>query len=223
MAMNDSILRIGYAGSLKAHRPGEEQSSPFRALLDWVWTYKNRNLQHHTRSGHFLLKGLAALKASDPEIAGEVQVNWWGMIDPENERQATAMGVQDMVHTEGYFSKAESAAKLAACDVLFLPLETAPDPLFIPGKVFDYLQRGKPVLVLGPESDCTRILDRAGLGIRVSPEDSQAVATQLRQLHADKSRLPDLYKVDAAYVEENFHFRNLAGKMDAIFQDVLKG
>ena len=104
---------------------------------------------------------------------------------------------------------------------MFLPLETAADPLFIPGKVFDYLQRGKPVLVLGPESDCTRILDRAGLGIRVDAEDTPGVAAKLKELWEQRAQLPELYRADEAYIREQFHFRNLAGRMDQVFQEVL--
>ncbi len=218
----DSPLRIGYAGSLKAHRPGSEHVPGWRKIVDWVWTYRNRNLQHHTRSGHYLLKGLARLKEMEPAMAARIEVNWWGLIEKENERQAQEMGIEELVKIEGYFSKAESTAKLAACDVLFLPLETADDPLFIPGKVFDYLQRGKPVLVLGPESDCTRVLDRAGLGIRVNPEDSDAVAHQLKGLLEQKDQLPDLYQIDREYVESHFHFRNIARRMDQVFQEVLE-
>lgn len=220
MEMLDTTLHIGYAGSLKGHIPGSEHQPWWRPIADWIWTYRNRTLQHHTRSGYYLLKGLAHLKASS-EHPPKIHLHLWGLIDPIHKEQVEQMDLADLVTIEGYFSKPESAAKLAACDVLFLPLETSDDPLFIPGKVFDYMRLGKPVLALGPESDCTRILKRAGLGIQVSPEVAAEVAEALAQLVAQKPQLADLYQADQAYIEESFHFSHIAEKMDAVFQKVL--
>ena len=215
----EPLLRIGYAGSLKAHRPGQEQAGRWHWLTDWFWTYRNRNLHHHTRSGHYLLKGLAACRQRHPEIAAQIRLEWWGLIDADNARQAEEMGIAELVQIEGYLPRAASRAKLDACDVLFLPLETADDPLFIPGKLYDYLQLGKPVLVLGPESDCTRILDRAGCGWRIDPEDTEAVAEALREMVEFRAELPRRFTTDMDYVESHFHFRNLAKKLDGIFRD----
>lgn len=212
-------LRIGYAGSLKAHVPGAEHRPWWGKLTDWFWTYRNRSLQHHTRSGYYLLKGVAEFAKQFPASAKLLKVQLWGMIEAENATQVKSFGISELVEIDGYFSKSESLERLGACDVLFLPLETAEDPLFIPGKIFDYLQLGKPVLVLGPDSDCTRILERAGVGIRVNPEDSLAVANALQQLVQQKDKLGELYSVDREYVETNFHFRNLARRMAEVFEE----
>jgi len=218
--MLDSTLHIGYAGSLKGHVPGSEHQPWWRPIADWVWTFRNRNLKHHTRSGYYLLQGMAHLRDTS-EHPPKIHLHLWGLIDPIHQTQVDAMGLSDLVTIEGYFSKPESAAKLAACDVLFLPLETSDDPLFIPGKVFDYMRLGKPVLALGPASDCTRILERAGLGIHVAPEPAEEVAATLAQLVGQKHQLPELYQADQAYIEETFHFSHLAERMDAVFQQVL--
>ncbi len=219
--MPDSILRIGYAGSLKGHRPGSEHVPGWRAIADWVWTYRNRTLQHHTRSGYYLLRGVHTFKEQFPELVPNLQIQLWGLIDPINAEQVQSFDIGNLVEIEGYFSKQESAARLAACDVLFLPLETSDDPLFIPGKVFDYLRIGKPVLVLGPDSDCTRILVRAGLGIRRDPENSVGIAETLADLVQNKAELTRVYKGDEAYIEKTFHFRHLAQQMANVFEEVL--
>lgn len=221
MEMPDQILRIGYAGSLKGHRPGSEHVPAWRSIVDWIWTYRNRTLQHHTRSGYYLLKGVQRFKEDYPDLCPRLKVQLWGLIDPVNEEQVDSFKIGDIVEVEGYFSKVESGKRLAACDLLFLPLETSDDPLFIPGKVFDYLRLGKPVLVLGPESDCTRILERAGLGIRLDPSNAKGIADALADLVGKKSLLPELYQPDMAYIEGHFQFKHLAGKMAAVFEEVL--
>ena len=222
MEMPDQILRIGYAGSLKGHRPGTEHVPGWRKIVDWIWTFRNRNLEHHTRSGYYLLKGVQEFKESYPELTDRLQIRLWGLIDPINKEQVEQFDIGELVEIEGYFSKPESAARLAECDLLFLPLETSDDPLFIPGKVFDYLRIGKPVLVLGPESDCTRILYKAGLGIRRDPEDAAGIAETLATLVEKKKELPERYQADTDYIENTFHFSHLAQRMADVFEEVLK-
>ena len=221
MEMPDQILRIGYAGSLKGHRPGSEHVPGWRKTVDWIWTFRNRNLQHHTRSGYYLLKGVQEFKKRHPELTDRLQIRLWGLIDPINKEQVEQFDIGELVEIDGYFSKPESAARLAECDLLFLPLETSDDPLFIPGKVFDYLRIGKPVLVLGPESDCTRILDRAGLGLRRDPEDTAGIAETLATLVEQKNELPERYQADTDYIENTFHFQHLAKRMADVFEEVL--
>ena len=222
MEPSNDILRVGYSGSLKGYRPGSEKIGLLRPLFDWCWTFRNRNLQHHTRSGYFLLKALSELKKRYPESAQRIRLDMWGLIDPLHADQVRQMGLEEMVNIEGYFPKAESDARLQTCDLLFLPLETSDDPLFIPGKVFEYIKIGKPVLVLGPTSDCSRILERAGLGIQFDPKDTGAIVDGLVELMEQKDLLPSLYEADSDYVKKNFHFQNIAQQMAGVFEEVLK-
>ena len=93
-----------------------------------------------------------------------MQLRLWGNVDSRNGLQAKKLGISDMVKIEGYKQKEESLALLRSCDLLFLPLESetkAGKPLFIPGKLFEYLKIGKPVLALGGQSDCIDILKKS--------------------------------------------------------------
>ena len=216
-------LKMGFAGTLNAYWPGREKKRALQGLLDWVWTYRIKDIDHHTRSGYYLLKGVAEFALRYPELRGELDVNLWGLVDNGNAVQAREMGIGDLVRVEGYFPKKESATRIQACDVLFLPLETGPDPLFIPGKIFDYLRQGKPVLILGHRSDCTDILVRAGIGILVDPFDVGAIADVLAMLVRERVVLGERYRVDWEYVEGNFHFRHLARQLGGVFEEVLGG
>ena len=220
--MPDTTLRIGFAGTLGTYWPGSGQPRRLQWLLDWVWTYRIKDIDHHTRSGYYLLRGVQRFAERYPDLRDQLEVAMWGLVDQGNAKQAAQMGIGDRVKVEGYYAKAESAARIQACDLLFLPLETGPDPLFIPGKTFDYLKQGKPVLILGHRSDCTDILVRAGIGILVDPFDPDAIADQLAALVREKDRLAARYQVDWDYVHGNFHFSNLAKQLDAVFQELLR-
>lgn len=214
----DDVLRIGYAGGLLSYVPGSEKRSLWSRIKDWFWTYRIHSVQHHTRSGYFLIRGLERFKQKYPAYATRLQVELWGMIDPGNKAQAEQYGVADILTIGGYHAKQESNRKIRACDLLFLPLETGDDPLYIPGKIFDYIKQRKPVFILGHRSDCTDILQRAGVGILVDPFDPEAIADCLKSLVDKKALLPAEYQVDVAYVENTFHFRVLAREMAAVFE-----
>ncbi len=220
MATNPAPLRIGYAGSLKAHDPQATIKRGLGKWAQWFWTYRIDNIKPETRSGYFLFKGIEVFQTKYPDLATQLLIHMWGMIDPKNQQQAVEMGLADSVKIEGYKSKAETVSILATCDVLFLPLESGKDgqkPLFIPGKLYEYLKLGKPILALADESDCVDILRKSGLGLICSPYDAEGIADTLAELVKNRAALPAQYSADTAYIDENFNFKNITRKLSQIF------
>jgi Glycosyl transferases group 1 len=219
----DDILRLGFGGTLFRHRPGiDDRRSAISRIKDWFWAYRPDIFIPTSRCGLYLFQAIKRFKEKYPELAPRLQVQIWGNIDPENQRQVNAMGIQDIVTIEGYRERAASRAKLDACDALFLPLELAKagyKPLLIPGKVFEYLQAAKPVLTIGQDSDAVDIMQRSGLGIVHSPTDTDGIADSLAQLVQDKAVLASKYVPDAAYIAQ-FDFAQLSQKLAAIIDAV---
>jgi glycosyltransferase involved in cell wall biosynthesis len=50
------------------------------------------------------------------------------------------------------------------------------------GKLFEYLATGRPILVLGRETEAARIVTETGAGTATSEADPQAIADALRSL-----------------------------------------
>jgi glycosyltransferase involved in cell wall biosynthesis len=219
----DDILRLGFGGTLFRHRPGiDDRRSAVARIKDWFWAYRPDIFIPTSRCGLYLFQAIARFKEKYPELAPRLQVQIWGNVDPENQRQVHAMGIQDIVTIEGYRERAASRAKLDACDALFLPLELAKagyKPLLIPGKVFEYLQAGKPVLTIGQDSDAVDIMRLSGLGIVHAPTDVDGIADSLRQLILDKPILAQKYLPDAGYIAQ-FDFKHLAGQLAEILDAV---
>jgi glycosyltransferase involved in cell wall biosynthesis len=214
-------LIIGYAGSLDFFDP----IRPVRAksgIRDWFWTYRHTATDPSTRSGYYLFLALKMLKEQFNRSGAHLQVHLWGNIHPGNRSQADEIGVGDMVRIEGYLPKEISIARSAACDMMFLPLESstpAGDPLFIPGKLFEYLRNGKPVLALAGRSDCTEILRHSGLGAIFPPADTRAVAETLDRFISDRSLL-EKYVPDNEYIGQ-YSFRNITRRLAGVFDDVI--
>jgi glycosyltransferase involved in cell wall biosynthesis len=74
---------------------------------------------------------------------------------------------------------------LAASDALLVPLSAHPTfQQFVPSKLIDSMAAGRPVL-LAAAGESARILNLAGGGIAVPPEDPDALAEAVRRLAAD--------------------------------------
>ena len=223
----DNPLRIGYAGTLKGFEPQPSSFRWWQPVLDWLWTFQVQNLDTSTRSGYFLLKGLAHLKERNPEVADEVLLHFWGNISSVNQQQADLWGLGHHVLFEGYTTKAITVDRLSACDVLFLPLESEKNgqrPLFIPGKLYEYLNIGKPILALTGPSDCADILLRSGLGIICDPRDPESIAATLQELVVHREELPKRYAADRDFISKAFSFsaktKELAGLFDSLLGEI---
>lgn len=220
------MIKIGYAGGLGGYIPdrdGNRASSLKRFVSSWVWTYQVDNIDHRTRSGYFLLKGLRLLKDRIPDLSQRLCVHLWGKIDPANQEQRRALDLGDVVAISGYMSRAESAAELETCDILFLPLEVSKagqPPLFIPSKLYEYLRIGKPILALvDPASDCAEILRRSNLGVITSPFDTAEVARSIEMLLENEDRLGACYEPDWDYLNQ-YRYDAITGRMAALFDEV---
>jgi glycosyltransferase involved in cell wall biosynthesis len=215
-------LVIAYAGSLAYYDP--TQNATKSLLSRHLGTYQVDNLDISTRSAYYLFAGLKQLLQQHPEYVQKITLHFWGAIDKRTMAQAAKMGVEPCVQIESYKAKADSLRTLAQADVLFLPLETEKNgqrPLFIPGKLYEYLATGKPVLAVAGASDCTDILRKAGTGIIVNPFDTSTIAEALKSLCDNKYRLSEMYRVNELVVGE-YSFDVIAQKMAAVFTETLK-
>lgn len=217
------ILTLGFGGTMFRHRPGiDDRRTLLQRIKGWLWEYRPDFFIPTSRCGYYLFRGVARFKEKYPTHVHQLSIEIWGNIDPENQRQVHDLGIQDIVTIEGYRERAASRAKLHACDALFLPLELAKPgykPLLIPGKVFEYLQAGKPVLTIGQDSDALDIMRRAGLGIIHHPHDVEGIADSLYQLIQDKPSLSTQYIPDAAYIAQ-FDFRHLTRQLAQVLEEL---
>lgn len=213
---------IGYAGSLSFFDGRKKKSSLF-SLRDWFWTYNYKVTDASTRSAYYLFEALKILREKNNITSSQICVNFWGSIDARNIEMARKMGIDDLVRIDGYLPKQESRNRIDKCDLLFLPMESATEnnkPLFIPGKVFEYMKSGKPILALAGPCDCIDILQPSGLLLAFQPTATEAIAIALFQLVSDRKLLTK-YIPNEDYINE-FSYENGTRKLASIFNVVLK-
>lgn len=215
-------LVLAYSGSLNAFTPGNK-SNWWKWVKGLFWTYNHDTVDHSTRSGYYLIKAVRILKEKYKVQADELNIQLWGSIDPINRAQVISEGVEAYFSIDSYMDKQKSLSKLEAASILFLPLEKSnkkgSKTLFIPGKLFEYIHTGKPILALAEDSDCRSILEKSGLGICVQPDDPEKIAQTLENIIRNRDVL-DAYKPQTDYIS-TFTFENKTAELAAVFNQLI--
>lgn len=218
---SDKALVIGYAGSL-SYFDGKKNKKLLFSLRDWCWTYNHKVTDPSTRSAYYLFEALKVLREKNNITSSQIRVDFWGSIDARNIEMARKMGIDDLVRFDGFLPKQESRNRIDKCDLLFLPMESATGnnkPLFIPGKVFEYMKSEKPILALAGPCDCIDILQPSGLLLAFQPTATEEIANALFLLLSDRQLLTK-YIPNEEYIN-GFSFENRTRKLASIFNDVL--
>lgn len=220
--MGSNTISIAYSGSLDAYVPSGKKQF-LKSVLQWFWTYKHDTVDASTRSAYYLIKAIRILKEEHGITSKQLNFNFWGKIHPENKRQAEAEGVSEFFDINGYMTKDLSLGKLNEADVLFLPLEMSSTPgigtLFIPGKLYEYLNTGKPILALCENSDCKTILEESGLGICAPPNQPALIAETLLKLINDKSFMSGF--IPNREFIKNYSFKNKTAELSEVFNKLI--
>lgn len=91
----------------------------------------------------------------------------------------------------------------------------------IPSKIFEAMAMAKPI-VLGVRGESQRIVEAAGGGLCIEPENDAELAEAVRQLAADPGRARDLGASGRRYVAENYDRRVLAGRFEALLARIAR-
>jgi glycosyltransferase involved in cell wall biosynthesis len=220
--MDSRQLRIGYSGSLSYYIPGKT-TSVWRAAKQWFWTFKNTTIDASTRSAYHLAHAVHILSTRHCIVPEQLQIELWGDIHPVNVEQINTLGLSSYFHVSGYLPKRLSQEKLMSQDVLFLPLERASEPgkrtLYIPGKLFEYLNTRKPILAACEDSDCEDILRSTGTGICVKPGDIEALALAILKMIEE----PELLRTMAMNEKEilRYSFVNRTAELATLLKKIM--
>ncbi len=164
------------------------------------------------------LEALHEVLAHDARARRELRVHVLGPFEQGYADRAVALGLTGIVQFEGPRPHAETRARQAAAAALLLWKPRAM-PTMVPGKLYEYLDSGRPVIALLEPADEAAALLRADVDVRVDPGDRAALAAALAAtlarwrsgVHADAPRPPWL----AAHTRAALSAR-LARELDAL-------
>jgi glycosyltransferase involved in cell wall biosynthesis len=169
---------------------------------------------HPQRTPAPLLAALRRLIDLEPVWSHRLQLTLVGELSPEE--QSAATGIARVV---GAVDRATALGFQRRADVLLLVDHRRPWPASnAPGKLFEYLGAGKPLLALCGPGEVERIVTELDAGLCVTPDDTDAIDDALRELwlRHEESRLP---RVTVSL--EPFHRRELTRQLAACFDEVM--
>jgi len=117
--------------------------------------------------------------------------------------------------------KREVTSWLARADVCLLPYQD--NPLFagaLPNKAFDYLGAARPIIAAAPTGELTRMVERAGCGVAVPPEDGAALADAIRRLARDPEGARRMGDSGRAYALANYDRAALAARFVSVVESL---
>jgi glycosyltransferase involved in cell wall biosynthesis len=126
-------------------------------------------------------EALARLRARGALRPGSVVLENYGRLSDEDRARVDALDLHDIVRVMEPVPYEQGLAILRSADLLLLPAQIVDgaDALFLPGKLYDYLLAGAPVLGLGETSELARILAHTRTGTLHADDDVEGIAAAL--------------------------------------------
>ena len=169
------------------------------------------------RNPEILWSTLNQIIQENEAFKSDFELKFVGRVDDKILKEIENSNLKDSLNNVGYLSHLEANAEMQSSDVLLMtnfPHESSKG--IIPGKIFEYLATGKPILSFGPkESDVKKILDETNVGKHFSYQDSAELkAFLISQYQNWKSGITSSKTKNI----EQFSRRNLTGKLSEILE-----
>lgn len=206
----------GYDGEELARVAGVSPARrPFRIVHAGMLTQK--------RSAVVFMAALQRWLASTPEARGEVEVEFLGPREDENEVAVGRFGLHGVVRFRDTVPHGETLRIERAAHVLLLIKHANPryDGL-VPGKLYEYIGLGRPVLALAPAGEARALVDALRRGETADPSDVDGIARALGVMfaHHRAGRLDSAYDLST---RPEFDRSRQAGELAALLDRAAGG
>ena len=129
-----------------------------------------------------LLEAVAACAAAHPAVP--LRLRFVGQVSTQLRGQIARAGLSEITEYIGFVPHDKSVEYLLESSVLLMAIPDVPRNLgILPGKVFEYLAAGKPILCVGPAgSDADNLLRECGAGQALPYENAALIQETLEEL-----------------------------------------
>ena len=187
--------------------PTPKPANKFRIVYTGVW----KEGYNPSR----LYDALEGILRSSPQVLRNTEVIMAGFDAGEAVRRGLGAHVTEV----GRLSHQDAVALMYSADLLFFATaDGCYQRLALPGKMYEYLATGRPVLAVAhPEGDVAGLLGRVGNGMVIPSSDSQMLEEVLRRACvAGKLEVPPLDREALSSFERPNLARKLAAVLDAV-------
>ena len=177
-----------------------------------------RGLTVLSRSAVYLLEAVDELLESRPELRSRLEVHLGGVGSDEDHETVAS----EVVRVHGYLPHEEAVELIRSADLLFLPMHDLPAgvrSLGVPGKTYEYLASGRPILAAVPDGDARELLARAGTAMICRPTDIRCMRSVI-EAGIERVLAGRRGPVIRPDVLRGFERRELAGRLADLFENV---
>lgn len=174
---------IAHVGSLHSYvlYPSPRPVDRLKRLVK----YRPEPIRPEGRTLLFLLRAIERLRIERHPAGSKALIILAGETDEATEKTIRDAGMESFVQILGYRPHKEAVQWLQRADALFLPLHGLPPgrrARIVPGKTYEYLASGRPILGCVPEGDARDLIEKSG-GACADPCDDAEIAVALRRLY----------------------------------------
>ncbi|MGE5607863.1 MAG: glycosyltransferase, partial [Bacillota bacterium] len=177
--------------------------------------HPRRPINLWTRTPRYLLAAMEQLTAESRFSPQKLELVLVGEQSAGDEALIASSPLRQQVRALGYRSHAESVEWLRSADALFLPLHMPLDggpALVVPGKTYEYLGSGRPILAMGPPGDMRRYVREMNCGIAINGDDVTEAANALERMYQAKRSGRRLFEPDYTAISR-FNRRELTRRL----------
>ena len=163
-----------------------------------------------------LVLAAARALADRPDVA--FVINGGGSARPDLQGQASAL---ENVHFVDYQPKDRLPEVLAAADVHVVPLRRGLARSSVPSKTYSILASGRPVVASVDEgTEVARVVEQAGAGIAVPPDDPAAFTAAVTKLLDSPEQAREMGRAGRAFVERWASPAAVAERYESLFDEL---
>ena len=213
-----NVFKIVHSGSLQTHL-GLQQKK--RKLEYAILGRTIKGMRSLSRSHFYLLAAIKHMCEKRPNLRQEIKLVLAGLLHQTDFEIIRQFDLSDVVETPGYLTHGESINLISGADLLFLPMHTLVNgerATIVPGKTYEYMATGRPILAAVPDGDAKDFLKQCGTAFISDPDDVESITRILLKRYSSwKNNTPNP-PANWKFIRQ-FERKNLAGKL----ADILKG
>lgn len=165
-----------------AHVDDSERANPSQGRARQIHLLHN-GLFYGLQQPDALLEGVAYLLQHQPERRGAIRLIFQGDFTRAHHEKARSLAIADLVEARGTLPHRDSIRGLVEADVLWFCVGKHRDgQAHTPGKLFEYMAAGKPILGIIQAGVASDWLNRYGPGFTADPDDPKSVARSIEKL-----------------------------------------
>ena len=169
-----------------------------------------------------LFKSVRNIIDSNKILETKIQIIHAGFVDAEFDKLIDKYMLNNIVFKRGYLERSGAIEALLPCDILYISVSKFDEYNILPGRIFDYLVSGRPVLGVVPEnSDIATLLDEYPYGTSITDYDIKNIVAYLRT--AFNMKINNILPTQSfEYAAEKFTMSALAEKYATVLNRLLE-